>query len=50
MKNRTIHLTIFLFLASFNFAISQNCKNDKKVPKEFYRSGYYESKPPSSPK
>jgi hypothetical protein len=34
---------MILFLTSFNSVIAQNCKNHKKVPKEFYRSGYYES-------
>jgi len=42
MKNRII-LVMILFLTSFNSVIAQNCKNHKKFPKDFYRSGYYES-------
>jgi hypothetical protein len=43
MKNYSSRLTIFLFLVFNNFLIAQNCSNSQKVPKEFYRSGYYES-------
>lgn len=41
MKNRII-LVMILYLTSFSLVIAQNCNNHKKVPKEFYRSGYYE--------
>jgi hypothetical protein len=43
MENRIIQV-IFIILTSFNLGTAQkNCNNHEKVPKEFYRSGYYES-------
>ena len=43
MNVKILKVTVFFIIFCSNIFAQKNCDNYKKVPKEFYRSGYYES-------